>query len=72
MSHDNTEFNFTETEHVILHSWDFLIRWNAVPKVLMTNTLIFVYLHALTLLVDGGYSLSEMDVTSKINNYCQN
>ena len=65
------EFNFIETEHVIVHSWNFLIRWNTVPKVVMVNTLIFVYLHTLTLLVNGGYSLSEIDLTSKINNSCK-
>ena len=30
MSHDNTVFNFIETGHVIVHSWNFLIRWNTV------------------------------------------
>ena len=75
MSHGNTVFNFVETEHVIVHSWNFLIRWNTyVPKVLLTNTWIFVCFYILTPLVNGngGHLLSETDVTSNINNFPKN
>ena len=37
MFYDNAVFDFIETEHVIAHTWNFLIRWNTVPNVLMTN-----------------------------------
>ena len=73
MTHDNTVSNFTETEHLIIHSFLKFLNSvkNTVPKVLLTNTLIFVYLYILTVSVKG-HSLSEIDFTSKMNDSSEN
>ena len=68
MSHYNTAFNLTELNMFpkFLDSPKYSVR-----KILLTNTLIFVYLYTLTLPV-SGHSLSEIDFTSKMNNSSEN
>ena len=71
-SHDNTVF--TQIEHVVIvHSYlKFLnpLKYSTY-YLLLTNTLIFVYLHTLPLLANG-HSSSEMHFTSKINKSSEN
>ena len=68
MSHYNTVFNLTEL-NMFPKFLNFLKY--SVRKILLTNTLIFVYLNTLTLSV-SGHSLSEIDFTSKMNNSSEN
>ena len=44
MAHDNNSILLKLIMSLFTHFWSFLIRWNTVPKVLLTNTLIFSYL----------------------------